>query len=1029
MKKSGLLSLLNFTIPLPPFRKTQFDIVFDIINTASSKKKIRHDILAVAPLSSGEAAVTLFAALEAKWRKMRENNPDFAFALAAQFVSPFPASDHNLALALHFFNSIPLADLFDKRLRLDPSAYFERCLATGSTAVRTELKTFIRRSGVVVNHGKLDFLTTSGIPPFDFVNDIDPQLLAEILEYGMASPYCLHDILRLIARSNALHAQYFSGLVDLLYFEVAELGFDVPSVFEILGLPIDRTVIEMPWISQWDLHSLFSSVARSFTESGFGILLEATLDAIDTAFPSANVSEPVQSALVILVSFVAHIYCRPVASILRQVYSECDRQGNPAVLQGAVKNAIDRFWRQDLPLNHSVEVVRFALSISKAADVVSSHPTYVNSAVAIDRDLAYAIGPYLPPPPPLPTFLSFVKQGVFRDITDVCLRILPAETWVLAPGDDDLLNRLPESDVLAEKKPIIVSRLAALQRDSPDPLPPPALPQIPPPATFMFSAPEIAEASLRVRAGEPATVANLTAWLWHTGGVLPKGVTPSDLASVAAHFPSDLRLQTGFLCWAAAHGFSIDANSWKIRPLSYGIDFVAAVAALVLHARGPIRDFGRGLVRLIHLAFIVLGHPDFGSVPITLLARRDRGIGSFLAQNLIRLDSAAFPDLVTIDSDIDRLREVVTAGPPTGARSQFVYHLISAAGRVLCSPVVSPDIALEPLPVSAGETHQVRALEFEASPARRSVDRELVNAILTVMEVSSTARIRFVHLLSVIELTANELDRAREFFHIRESGVDTALRYRLPGAFDFRGRASITTAGELDADVALFFTGKPPSFTRSFCRCSVSQLIAPMRADFFAAIAPVLTPVFAPLAYPGFAAVGIRIEEGIPLARVRLRYFGEDLDAQIPAELESCTAEALSLFDAIVKLGSDGLCALASQSERDALVTGWILSAVSERSSIAYADRVIRRALKEFEVEFLVTVICTPQFLNQPNAACVFHIFRLFEEHLKAGDYGDFLEFCQVFHDETRDTIKDEKTKAAFKAMGSQEAIAMLLHR
>jgi hypothetical protein len=90
---------------------------------------------------------------------------------------------------------------------------------------------------------------------------------------------------------------------------------------------------------------------------------------------------------------------------------------------------------------------------------------------------------------------------------------------------------------------------------------------------------------------------------------------------------------------------------------------------------------------------------------------------------------------------------------------------------------------------------------------------------------------------------------------------------------------------------------------------------------------------------------------------------------------------------------------------------------------------VIRSAISKFEIEFLVTVICTEEFLNQPNGECVFHIFRLFEEHLKAGDYPEFVEFCQVFHDKSRMIIKDEIRRTLFSEMPKPATIAKLLHK
>jgi hypothetical protein len=148
----------------------------------------------------------------------------------------------------------------------------------------------------------------------------------------------------------------------------------------------------------------------------------------------------------------------------------------------------------------------------------------------------------------------------------------------------------------------------------------------------------------------------------------------------------------------------------------------------------------------------------------------------------------------------------------------------------------------------------------------------------------------------------------------------------------------------------------------------------------------------------------------------------------IPGEIAAGGAEAIALFETLIPLSPEESGLVAGQPERDALVQELLLAASNDHSTIAFADRVVRLVLQLYDVEMLVTMICTPEFLNQPNFPCVFHIFKLFEQRLQGGDFPEFVEFCSVFHDPARGNFDDSTRRPIFAAMGKPETVATLLH-
>jgi hypothetical protein len=88
-------------------------------------------------------------------------------------------------------------------------------------------------------------------------------------------------------------------------------------------------------------------------------------------------------------------------------------------------------------------------------------------AVATDRDLATKLAPFLSGLPPLKTFLSFAKAGVFPELVDRCIREMPANDWILLPGDGEIIDSLPESALLDIWKSVVSQGLAGFTQEIP----------------------------------------------------------------------------------------------------------------------------------------------------------------------------------------------------------------------------------------------------------------------------------------------------------------------------------------------------------------------------------------------------------------------------------------------------------------------------------------------------------------------------------------------------------------------------------
>jgi hypothetical protein len=242
----------------------------------------------------------------------------------------------------------------------------------------------------------------------------------------------------------------------------------------------------------------------------------------------------------------------------------------------------------------------------------------------------------------------------------------------------------------------------------------------------------------------------------------------------------------------------------------------------------------------------------------------------------------------------------------------------------------------------------------------------------------------------------------------------------------------VDSFGRLNKDVTQFFTGKPPSFTRSFYRSLFSQVVPPLKSEFLREIVPVLAPVFPALAYTGLADCRLQVTEALPISLLRLGYLKPEIGVQLQNEIKVHSWEAIAIVEELTRLPLAKLKTIMpwvnNQVNPDQLITSLLYSAVSHGSSIQFAKRVMEFLFKTFELSVLLTMICTSEFLENANFPCVFYIFRNFEAVLKKSDFPQFYEFAQTFRDSRRGFFADKFRKDVFATLDSVKTVAAVLH-
>jgi hypothetical protein len=664
---------------------------------------------------------------------------------------------------------------------------------------------------------------------------------------------------------------------------------------------------------------------------------------------------------------------------------------------------------------------RYIVEALGPALALRRHGKLVRAAAAVDRAVCARLAEVLPQPiPPMRTFLSLVNVEAHADYVDACQRMFPPGEWILAgPADLHLINALPRSGDIDEIHRSAIERLGA----SPEPEEEPPLP--PAEVRFSFAQPAVAQIPKPIRATEPAALASVTAFLWHGTGALPDGFAAEDLEAVAEQFPSDARLLTGFFLWEKKHGRPVDTEKWAAK-----MDFaqkdssaVYAIAAFLAHVAPPISQAVR---RLIALGFAIL-RVQYSHIGLAKLAV-SQGIPWIFARGVAAADPSEWPQLAGAVAQLTSDRSLFEKD-----LSQFSPSaILAAAAEILLPPPQSAVYQYGLLPAYA---QSPRALSFHRQPAipqGTELPDAVVDRIIEFLTPLVPIPLDWLHFFAEVKLDGDRLDRVQALFAFNAQPRTELIL--VPTLFPVGGRFVIKSAdGTMDDDIHIFFSHKPPSFTRRFIR-SLSSLILPITMRRFVAdVVPLLTPVFPALAYADTAIYNVKLyPEALPFTLFQIGRFTADIGRGLIPDIKSKSIESVWISEGLMTVADANLRLVmpwvTGDLVKEAVLRTLIDSAVAPDSNIAYARAVIESIVRVVSAEQAMVLFCNREFVNKPNFPCVFVIFKYFKQKMAADGRADIADYCTVFQNPELEMVEGEAKIAAFKDLSDPRNVAAMLH-
>lgn len=1015
-------------------RMTSVKIFVENCELALNEENVREQLMAIAREHETDAYKQLLTLGAQVFEKIVKIDEDFAFQLATALVVPYPRDPSKTHLAVKMVSAMPPTALVDPRFGLNLQHFFNVFSMSDKPSVIEAFAKLVRKVDIDVNYCELDLFGKYAAATYQYATDFDEGLLREILESRIAEPTHLKHILGIIAQNKTRGHIFYAQLVSLLRFELTELGLNVPRIFSIHRLTFDKSLLEHPWISESDLHSLFENITEDFYKSEFALLVKATLDALVSLYDYSDVQKEYYLKMAAMVSWILEFFPVECSQILSKFLETGSR-----VQDDAVKLAITKIMErvnQMNPQSGFSEYVSLLIKHKGFDNVYAEKKEYVELAASTDREFAKTYAKNLKQPLPImDTFLSFVNIKEHESWIDVCQHTLPPHDWVATPDDLDLIKALPQtkgSDVIHQAILDILKTASERNAATAERNGQPVTRQ----RVFTFKEVELETLDVKIHETEPATIANLVSYLWHIGGPLPEGFSAEKLEEIAFAHPSHAKLLASFFLWAQRHNYQIDCQKWaqKIDVSPYDKYAVLALAAFFGHVKGKFQELSKPLQSLILFALESAGKPSISKVSIVGLFRSGLGPKWLLARNLMLIDPQFWDEFPVIRAvathDIESFKSYLTTQEADQSYNFELYWGLSQ----LFFELDQRQLLVGDWPVCYEFLPRMMKIRPESYlPVPVQIDPEILGAAFAGWQKGRALPYDQINIFYSMALDPPQISALEKLLKFEKS--TDILKHFIPGLFDFGGRAGLYNFNdELHKDVSNFFANKPPSYTRRYVRSSLLLFKRRMSREFESILLKeAMTMVHPALLYAGTATFGVRTwKSATSMSLLRYGIFSDKIYQDLLDVLGLHSMEAVdaaflltSLPDDYLKIGVPlGNVAMAREQMLRILVN----ATAAPGSDLWHAVQVINLLLGMLKPDDVLMLICNRIFVNQPHFLCAYFVFRFFERSLTSEDTKDFAEFCQVFHDPESGMFTDPRKTKVFANARSLESIAAALH-
>ena len=997
---------------------------------------------------------------------LRVNDPLLIDHFILSCTHPLPLDPKVAAAVLKFLNAVTTEELLNTKSQATPEKIIYRYMKLDDPLVNKQITNFIKKHNIEIDCSKVDLFGNSSAI---FIKMVDKGILKEMFFSQLINPHSLPAVFELLRRnpfdfydytsfndSSDQSREIFNNTFKSLETIANTIGIDLKKLYQSEKLSTKN--IQKDFLAPDDIVSLFVEINRGIHKTYFGLLVDQIILTLTTYLDSIHHEENIETIckIVLILSNIIWISPQSTLEFFLKAYVSCNNIRNSQKLINIIQGSLKTIINLRLSTKFSVSFLKFVLKMnSNVSNILENYPSYVLTAIKLDRQIAKTFSSYIHQPLNLfPTFLSFIGIDEHKEWVATCSKRIDPSEWVLDSNDIELIDKYIDlGENQDSMKRTIISRLEGMRthqfiavQESVAQMHAFAIdmnlsniqPLYSTKRSDTYTPVNISDLkipeALPVHSTEPGTVSNLTSFLYYSSSPLPSNINGDYLNDLALSNSKNMRLLSGFFLWASQNKYSLDVDKWtkKLRIWEFNKESLLAVCLFLLNVKGPIAQYGELFTSIIDKFFVRYGYKGFSKENVVDAYETKNGLLWYLARNIILMDTEYFDDHPLILSELTlnrkKFKDYFVHLPEHADPSAVISGFIS-----VCNVLAKPDPNDMELDISFPSNYkfplQVRHFKQKVfSLTARKVPKDLIEALINCLKKQSIIPLNFFNFFSTCQLVDDQYERVHDLFFSSQNSASTrriiAPVYRL-----LEPIKNINT-------IYYFYAFKPPSFSRAFFRSLKLNIpeIASINPQNLQTAKRCLTVVFPDLCYASHAQYGMKMwGNGTIYSKLLFGFAYLSMGKHLLQNLKLPCQESLTAFKMLCILPKDALQLLLPYASRDMLVQEFakifLKTATSRLSNMTFAYNAINLLVSMVGLETSLLLVGTKAFLNRPNFACTMIIIQRVKCLLKSANNEDGVNYISELQKANSDIFENELKKSAFSDFHDKESIDIIIHK
>lgn len=956
---------------------------------------------------------------------------------------------------MKLFNKVDNEILFDKQASIKADKIVYAYIKLNNSELNTHIVKFIRKCHIKLDMVKIDLFggNMGFLLPF-----IDKSLFKEMIEYSMFEPKIFSHAINFMVRSQREYTKYLNHVFGILELIVHEFGFELKEIYTRNSLPF--TKYDESLITMNQIHELFLSINGPLFESDFGQLVKSVVTALTVTFPSKPNPNNLQAEINVIskVVLIASKIISLCPSSLFELLTKCrmyyTSSGKNESMRLIFHSGIDDIQNSQISTVFAASYIKYLFSIKNTEQIFKDNAAYGFAAATSDRFVATQLKILIDKDyfaelkdvvditnlEPIPTFLSFLdskRKGV--DWLSKCANTIDPNDWVLSRSDNPevifskiQLDEKHKQRIIDTIKRRIQKLTAEKQATKPFTSDYSSRSQ-----TFQLNPIKVTEVAVKVHETEPATLYNITSFLYHSVLPLPETVTLKYIEELAMNNTRSSKLLVGFFLCAYKKKYQINVDEWtkKLYIKTFNDTWYLVVALFLLNVKGSIPDLKNIFQNIVKKCLVSLGYQKMDHQTFIQAYQKETGVKWLLVRNAILVDIDYFRDYPLIVSELKTNRKLFMdffESMTDMSNKSMLRFCLSTMSNLFTKPADSDLTLPSSYAFPTNFPFPPRMMSFKEGTIQFKRSRypdDIINMIISGLEKQAFVPLNFFYIFGLISLTDEQYQKVEQIFFIKKKDSNTK---HLTSLRNITAPGYYLLENHTEEEIADFFSLKPPSFTRSYFRSLQYNFAKRINPTMAKSVVEYLSDVFPDLCYTGFSKYGMKMwKESIPLSKLFFGSLDNETGRNLIKELSICSNETINIYNGLSTLSDSQLAKLILYTKtmlKEELGRIILDTAVSENSNFFFASNVIKDVINVLGHASTLAIVGNRDFLAKPKFELVLVILHILENKMKKENEKDGLAFFQVLRSEKDNLFTDQMRAKVFDDFTTKESLDAIVH-